>query len=944
MRRTFFIVIFLLCIISFLLFFLANRFLSSVNIRSELKSKISEEFGLEVNIADAAISFFPGFKVVFEDVDFKNPPNYKNKNFLEINKLLIELKLFPLLLKRIEVKNIEVDTVSCFVELSDEKSNLKEIFLKTDFVKKKARFNSNNFRYDSIIKKDTGGKRNDAVSEKDKLKFNIESLRIGKLKAAFTSGNIHYDFEIDRIKVKDIGIGNKSKFYAEVPNKTGGENLVFKGNFFLSDKPENSNLNLYIVTAGYPLKGLLPRKFKYNGISGISADLDADLYLNCKFTNGDLNLQGGFSFKDTSFLLDGKRYALPDTDITFAAGLNRTGILTLSEFNVKNLYGILNLDGEYTVSSNSFNIHYSISDMDILSIYKLFPEESYVDLSGVVQGKIALEGTLLKDEGAYPNIGVKADLSELSWKYKDLFVKKKGDDASINLNFSYGVNNLLRGTMDLVFADSVVKCDVKEFDVLTLNSEVSFISNKIPLKTLAGHFLDTPYSRYVKGGYMKIVVNWKGPLNNLAEANCNIGVILDNASFSVSGYNFEDLFLDVTFAGKRVDLEKALFNVNNQKVQLGGYCSFHDEKPYVSFFCKGDNIDIDYFNEMFNKIIADFRHKRNKKTCFSNVLSNDRGKRRDVVITSASEYRKKNEMKPEGGNKIEIPLYGEVKCEFNNLYFLNGRCKLNSLKADIITDEGAGLNIALNAKLYDGDLTGILHSSFDEYVSYKAKIFSNGIDMSEFFSGFDNNILSGNLLSELTLSGSAYSVSDLKFNTVGDGYFMLSGGVIGNFSLLSVINKATSLIGIKDKIGVRVPYDKIYCSFYLNEGFLTTEQLFMKSPVLDVAGRVKLGIDRSLDGKLNFLISPSIMRKNAVLDNYLKIPLSLSGTLTEPKYDVGAVTRIIKDFMRNGVEKVLSINDSLSLSGTQDVINAVSGIISDDGDKLFKAIFGNSKR
>ena len=76
-------------------------------IKSQISSVLKEKTGRDVSLkGKLSYRFFPSFGVDLNKIIIHNPPNIKGPDFLNLGRLQADLKLLPLLQKRVEVDRI----------------------------------------------------------------------------------------------------------------------------------------------------------------------------------------------------------------------------------------------------------------------------------------------------------------------------------------------------------------------------------------------------------------------------------------------------------------------------------------------------------------------------------------------------------------------------------------------------------------------------------------------------------------------------------------------------------------------------------------------------------------------------------------------------------------------------------------------------------------------
>jgi|GEM_PF-1056264 len=94
--------------------------------------KIEEAIHRKVAIKDASLSIFPGISVHLDSLVIHNRPGYQQENLISLDEFSVQLKLLPLLRKRIELGKLVFDKPNIYLEKTGEKESNYQDFLQTD--------------------------------------------------------------------------------------------------------------------------------------------------------------------------------------------------------------------------------------------------------------------------------------------------------------------------------------------------------------------------------------------------------------------------------------------------------------------------------------------------------------------------------------------------------------------------------------------------------------------------------------------------------------------------------------------------------------------------------------------------------------------------------------------------------------------------------------------
>jgi len=106
-------------VVGYLLLFIAARMLfPPERLKEIITPKISEAVGREVSIEDVGLSVFSGLSLNAHGLTIANAEGFSDKPFLKVGDLYLNVKLLPLLRKRVEVASILIKSPKILIEKS----------------------------------------------------------------------------------------------------------------------------------------------------------------------------------------------------------------------------------------------------------------------------------------------------------------------------------------------------------------------------------------------------------------------------------------------------------------------------------------------------------------------------------------------------------------------------------------------------------------------------------------------------------------------------------------------------------------------------------------------------------------------------------------------------------------------------------------------------------
>jgi len=239
-------------------------------------------------------------------------------------------------------------------------------------------------------------------------------------------------------------------------------------------------------------------------------------------------------------------------------------------------------------------------------------------------------------------------------------------------------------------------------------------------------------------------------------------------------------------------------------------------------------------------------------------------------------------------------LQAKITSSKFSLYGLNAQ----DLALDFLLDQKMARVSALNFNFYDGliEASGALNLDTAD-LPYQLELKAGGIKLEKLKSdtAAKNKKTSGTLLGELKLNGYAKDINKLN----GGGSLSILDGNLWEFSLLQGLGK---LLFTKDLGNIK--FSECTSNFLVKDKFVWTDNLKLKSNIVNFSGPLKISFNGSLEGALDAEILSELVPVSgtfkdittAIIGQVGKFAaIKLSGTLKEPKYSFKpAVTNIIK--------------------------------------------------
>ncbi|MDR4474866.1 MAG: AsmA family protein [Nitrospira sp.] len=208
--------------------------------------------------------------------------------------------------------------------------------------------------------------------------------------------------------------------------------------------------------------------------------------------------------------------------------------------------------------------------------------------------------------------------------------------------------------------------------------------------------------------------------------------------------------------------------------------------------------------------------------------------------------------------------------------------------------------------------------------------------------GTDQVSMSGAATADLTLSGRGLTHPDLVKALAGTGHVAVRDGRIEGINLLQQAAMLLKVVGVQlDNVNTTA-FSTIESDFVVKQGLVAVQRLLMDSHDFQAAGSGTIGLDHSLDMKLNLNLSQALSQKIAagspiarvaMTGGRLSLPLLITGSTQAPSY--GLDTKMFAGKVKEQVkEKVKGAVGDL-LKGT-----AKPEDLKQQGKDLLKGLFG----
>lgn len=588
---------------------------------------------------------------------------------------------------------------------------------------------------------------------------------------------------------------------------------------------------------------------------GSSGSLEAKLRVEKeKGTNvlrGEVKLLGqemkigsapGFSFSGNGSLLwDLKNHSFELQQVSLESPFGRLDGRSL--FNVET--GEI---GEVRLTGRKVALEELIRNFPELS--RALPVE--LGFSGLSDFDVSLRGTL-----EYLGLHGNCNFTPAVLTFGQVFSKPKDFPLGIHFDFLLKKGSLLGGDFSLRIRQTTVKGSLVDMDLKTGEGELTLITNKFDLE--GWNQLVIPFSGCTLQGAAKILVNWKGKLTDLNQAQKMLNLTLENATLlSPSGRGFRNtrLYLDTSPLSFR--LRDTRFEVRNSPIELEAEITTPAETPKPTVTLLSPRLEIFTLREELSELASLLRIP-------------------PAWIQKAS--------------SAEALLKG----------FLPASTVLEDFKLKIRPESGKLLLESLQFRAFDG--TFELHGERDgplENPNFSFEVHADRASLARYFEGQDPEakIFEGNLFFNGRFQGTGRTLSEISTGLSGQGAVSITNGEWLRLDLAKPLGAIEAREGkilfpdFSNQTSGSTPFHDLTLNWTYGRGKFETKNGLIHTNDFWVEGEGNLALDRTLNARLSLYLSDSETRKflkswgpTVMSDGKLlgPLPLLLVGSLSQPE-------------------------------------------------------------
>ena len=391
-------------------------------------------------------------------------------------------------------------------------------------------------------------------------------------------------FEKIELKVKGIGVGKHASFDGKA--KAGGGKGFLKGKGQLVFHPLGENFWKELgLQANFSLSGLTfsegaePEILKRLPPTLHAGEWQGEIHLHKEESEGSVEGLGKFQGKNIPSKSGGTLFFSGETKAVWDLDKNT---VALKQMSLTTPFAELEGMGIFRGETGEITEARLRGRKVILQeLLRNFPAlESFLPLdtglSGESEFDLSLQGTW-----DYLSLHANWNLTPVVLTYGNIFSKPKDFPMRLNFDFLVKGGAILSGDFSLRIRQATIKGALLNYNLKTGEGEMTLLTNKFDLSEWKG--LLPPFSGYRLSGSAKALLNFKGNLSRLKEAEKMVNLTLDNAILlSPSGKGFRRASLRLDLSPLNLRIKEARFGFGNSSLQMQAEIYNLDKNPQGS--------------------------------------------------------------------------------------------------------------------------------------------------------------------------------------------------------------------------------------------------------------------------------------------------------------------------------------------------------------------------
>lgn len=836
-----------------ILLLLAPIFVDLNRFKPQILEQVKKATGREANLSSISLSIIPWLGARLNGIELSNSEGFSKTPQIKIDSVRVKIRFFPLLFKKIKIKEINLVAPEILIEKKGVQYNFSDLTKKPEEVpsEKKA-------------EKKSEGAPSPLLKE-----FSLDEFKLTNGKITYTEldekGSVINKLILSQfnIKIEDLSNSKKAKFNLSTNlNESKEESITLTGNLGpgWADDFKKANFDISLLITKLNLKQFASLA-KNQSLQGV-------LYVNL-FVKGNLDEQietgGEISLSEFIKELNDKLIINEEMSINFKSeSVQIKGIKIGTSIPIIQITGgVFNFKKDpsldITLSSPPIQLK-KISEYEVIK--KSLPGNSSLEGIAKIDGKVS---------GTKDKLALKAslDMSGAEIKYGDLFKKPAGKTLNLAAEIvSEGkllrIKSIILALLDAQFTISGL------YNTGTQDADIHLSTNDISLKSLSPVIPPSAIKNPV--GTLQLNADMKGSLKEKGKLNINGAFTLKNIGGEVTGIAkpLENIGGKILFTRNSLDVQSLKANAGETSLKIDMNIRDFD-KPKVNFLVNIPRLNLDEIMPPSPSVKKEEAKKEEKPQ--------DR--------ESLKKYTVKG--------KLTIDSAIVRKIEFKNLEadlsFENNKLQLSNFSLQTFNGTvNGGTTIDISSK--EPSLVSELHLK--------------NIDVNAVLSTLSTykDTIYGNLFSDLNISASGDNAERIKSTMTGGGLLTLTDGKINTFSAISQLVNISNLPADKFKKSTETRFKEIKTSAKIEKGRVYTKEMVLTSDEFNARMDGSFGLDSTLDYKGEATLSKETSDKiisssqggkyglseiGGVLkdeNGRIVIPFILGGTIKSPKFSL----------------------------------------------------------
>ncbi len=855
-------------IVLIVLLLLAPSFIDLNRFKPQILEQIKKATGREANLESIKLSIIPWLGAQLNGLELSNAEGFSKTPQIKLESIRVKVKFFPLIFKKIKIKEITILTPEILIEKKGEQYNFYDLTKSSE---------------EKPVKKQMKEKREEKPSAFLK-EFSLDEFKLIK-------GTIVYN-EMDnggatrnRLSLNDLNLsiedlsntGTARLNFSTILNNEREQSISIKGTVgpgWAEDfKRANIDLSLLITKLNLKQLGAIARNQSIQGFLSVNLFVKGNL-------EEEIATGGEISLSEFIKELNDKLTINEEMSINF-----KNEVINIKGIKLGTSIPLIQISGTVSRFKNNPSLDLILSSPPIplkrISEYevakKSLPPEASLDGNMKIAGKVI--GT--KDN---MTLNTTIDMSGAEIKYGDLFKKPAGKTLNLTADVTSEGKLLKIKSIILAILDAQFKINGL-FNTEKQDGEIHLSTSEISLESLSP--LIPPTAIKNPAGTIQLKADVNGPIKDKEKMNITGSIVLKNIRGEVSqiAKGLENVGGKINFTRNSLEVQSLRATAGETSLRV--------------------NMNIKDFNRPKVNFLVDIP-RLNLDELMPPSPPGQKAEAKKEEKPSDREAFKKYTVK----GKLNIDSALVRKVEFKNLkadiYFQNNNLQLSNFSLQTF-------NGTIN-----GGMTVDISSQEPSIIS---QLNIKDIDVNSMLSTLSTyrDTIYGTLSSNLNISAKGDDAEKIKSTMAGGGVLTLQNGKINTFSAINHLVNISNLPRDRFKKSSETKFKEMKASAKIEKGRVYTKQMTLSSEEFNARMDGSFGLDATLDYKGEAILSKDTSDKitsSSQIGKYgiseiggilkdengrIVVPFILGGTVKSPKFSLD--TAVAKEKAKKMVQK-----------------------------------------